>query len=179
MDPKTKTLSEEAIKNFQGKKFAEAAGGFRTCISMLEDSGDPLELAEMRNNLCVTLIQMGDAQSALDSVAGTDEVFAAAGDGRRQGMALANQANALESLKRYEDSIAAYEMARDCLRACGEKKLLAITLRSLSDLQMKTGRKYQAVATLQDAYEQNPDGKIKNRFFSQGIKQLIKKITGR
>jgi tetratricopeptide (TPR) repeat protein len=179
MDPTIKSLSEESIKNFQAKKFKEAAQGFSSCISALESSGDPLDLAEMKNNLCVVLIQMSKAEEALAAVAGTDEVFAQAGDGKLQGMALANQANALESLKRYDEAIAAYEKARDCLRASGEKKLLAITLRSLSDLQMKTGRQYQAVATLQDAYEQNPDGKIKNKFYSQGIKQVIKKITGR
>jgi len=179
MNPTIKSLSEESIKCFQSKKYKEAAQGFRSCISALESSGDPLDLAEMRNNLCVTLIQMGESEEALQAVAGTDEVFAKAGDGKRQGMALANQANALESLNRYEEAITAYEKARDCLRASGEKKLLAITLRSLSDLQMKTGRQYQAVATLQDAYEQNSDGKLKNKFFSQGIKQVIKKITGR
>jgi tetratricopeptide (TPR) repeat protein len=179
MDESIKSLSEESIKNFQAKKYKEAAQGFRSCVSALEKSGDSLDLAEARNNLCVALIHAGEAEEALSVVTGTDEVFAKAGDGRRQGMALANRANALESLKRYDEAIAAYESARDCLRACGEKKLLAITLRSLSDLQMKTGRQYQAVATLQDAYEQNPDGKIKNKFFSQGIKQVIKKITGR
>jgi tetratricopeptide (TPR) repeat protein len=179
MDAKTKALSEESILKFQKKKFSEAAEGFRACIADLEKAGNTLDLAEMRNNLCVALIQMGEYQQALEAVNGTDELFAAAGDTRRQGIALANQGNALEMLKKYDEAISAYEKARDCLRSCGEKQMLAITLRSLSDLQMKTGRKFEAVASLQDSYEQNPDGKARNKFFSKTIGQLFKRITGR
>jgi tetratricopeptide (TPR) repeat protein len=179
MDAQIKKLSEESIQMFQKKKFAEAADGFRTCIAALEKASEPLDLAEMKNNLCVVLIQMGEYQQALDAAIRTDQPFAEAGDTRRQGVALANQGNALEMLKRYDEAISYYEKARDCLRASGEKQMLAITLKSLSDLQLKTGRKFEAVNSLQDSYEQNPDGKIKNKFFAKTIKELFKKITGR
>ena len=179
MDAQLKALTEESIQKFQKKKYSEAAQGFTTCIAVLEKAGETLDLAEMKNNLCVALIQMGEFQQALDVVADTDQVFSEASDTRRQGIALANQGNALEMLKRYDEAIASYEKARDCLRSCGEKQMLAITLRSLSDLQMKTGRKFEAVNSLQDSYEQNPDGGGKNKFFAKAIGQLFKKLTGR
>lgn len=179
MDAQLKALTEESIQKFQKKNYSEAAQGFTTCIAALEKAGETLDLAEMKNNLCVALIQMGEFQQALDVVIGTDLVFAEASDSRRQGIALANQGNALEMLKRYDEAIPAYEKARDCLRSCGEKQMLAITLRSLSDLQMQTGRKFEAVNTLQDAYEQNPDARLKNKFFAKTISQLFKKLTGR
>lgn len=179
MDDKLKALSDASIQKFQKNQFDEAAKGFRACIAELEKTNDLLDLAEMRNNLCVTLLRQGDAQGALDSVIGTDEVFSAAGDQKRQGIALANYGNALESLKRFEEAIPAYEKARDCFKACGEKKLLSITLRSLSDLQLKTGKQFQAVATLQDAYQQDPNKKTKNKVFSNILNRTIKKITGK
>jgi tetratricopeptide (TPR) repeat protein len=179
MDANLKTLSDAAIQKFQKKQYSAAAIDFKTVITALEKADDPLDLAETRNNLCVTLIQLGDAQGALDAVTGTDEVFAAAKDVKRQGMALANRGNALESLKRPEEAIACYEQARDCLRSSGEKQMLSIVLRSLADLQMKTGKKFQALDSLQNSYTENPDGKARNKFFSTAIGQLIKKITGR
>lgn len=179
MDDKIKSLSEESIRKFQKKQYADAIEGFRACIVELEKSGDPLELAEMKNNLCVALTYKGDPQAALDAAAGTDAIFANAGDQRRQGMSLANQGAAFEGLKQYEKAIDSYEKARDCLSACGEKKLLSITLRSLADLQLKTGKQFQAVASLQSAYQQNPDGKSSDKFFSGALKQMIHKITGK
>jgi tetratricopeptide (TPR) repeat protein len=179
MDEKIKSLSEESIQKFQKKQYTEAIAGFRACVAELEKSGDPLDLAEMKNNLCVALTYNGDPQAALEAAAGTDTIFANAGDQRREGMSLANQGTAYESLKQYDKAIEAYEKARDCLSACGEKKMLSITLRSLADLQLKTGKQYQAVASLQSAHQQNPDGKISDKFFSSTLKKLINKITGK
>lgn len=179
MDDRTQSLYNEALQKFQKKQFKEAAAGFQECVAALENTGAALDLAEMKNNLGVALIYAGDPQAGLDAVQGTEAIFAEAGDPKRQGMALANQGNALEALKQYDQAIEFYEKARDCFIACGEKKMLSVTLRSLADLQMKTGRKFQAVASLQDAYEQNPDAKLKSKFFSKTLKQLLNKMTGK
>jgi tetratricopeptide (TPR) repeat protein len=179
MDAALKKLSEESIQKFQNGLYKEAAEGFKACIIALNSPDQTLDLAEMRNNLCVALIRLKDFEGALNAVSGTADVFAEANDQKRQGMALANLGNALEGLKRFEEAMAAYEGSRDCFKACSEKKLLAITLRSLSDMQIKTGNKYQAVATLQDAYQQNTDGKLKNKFFSKALQQLTNKLLGK
>jgi hypothetical protein len=110
--------------------------------------------AEMKNNQSVALLQSGDAQAALEAVAGTQDIFAAASDRHRQAMALGNRAAALDALDRYEEAEAAYLGSAELLRQAGEKELLADVMQSLSILQLRTGRQLQAVASMHSALEQ-------------------------
>ena len=95
-DPKT--LVDQGKQAFANKKYDEAASSFSEAASAYEALDDPLNAAEMKNNLSVALLQAGKAQEAYDAAAGTDEVFAQAGDLKRQAMAFGNQAAALDEL---------------------------------------------------------------------------------
>ena len=99
-----------------------------------------MNAAEQKNNLSVTLLKLGRAQEALQEVAGTDEVFAAAGDVRRQGMALNNQAAALQDLKRADEALAAYERSAHLLGEAGEGELRAIALKAAAAIHLRGGR---------------------------------------
>ncbi len=87
---------EEGKSAFESGRYEVAAGLFRSAMQDYAAREDALNAAEQNNNLSVTLLKMGRAQEALDTVMGTDKVFEAAHDTRRQGMALNNQAAALE-----------------------------------------------------------------------------------
>jgi tetratricopeptide (TPR) repeat protein len=172
-------LSKDGFKKFESKKYREAADCFQQCVTALDEADLALDAAEMRNNLGVALVRAGEPQAALEALRETDRQFADAGDINRQGMALANQASAFEGLKSYEEAIQYYEKAIECFKESGEKKLLSTTLRNISDLQMKTGKQYQAIASLQSAFQENPEKNLTNSFFKRSLEKVINKITGR
>mgnify|MGYP001564702624 CR=1 FL=1 len=105
--------------------------------------------AEMKNNQSVALLQSRQARAALEAVTGTAAVFAAAGDNRRQGMALANQAAALEALQRRDEALAGYQKSAEILEKAGEADLRAEVLRALARLQARGGKMTEAVISMQ------------------------------
>ncbi len=125
---------------FENKKFIEAAEYFRQAIDGYTLSGVGLMAAEMKNNMSVALLQSGNAQSALDAVLGTDQLFEDAKDIKRQGMAVGNQAAALEGLNRYDEAIAAYERSADLFAQAGEGDLRAMVMKSAAAIKLKMGK---------------------------------------
>jgi hypothetical protein len=82
-------------------------------------------------------------------VLGTDEIFAAAGDARRQALAIGNQAAALEGIGRSEEALEAYSRSADLLASLGETELRANVMQSASALQLRMGRQLEALASMQ------------------------------
>ena len=113
--PSPQEIADQAHQTYQTGDYLQAARGFSEAASSFESMGDPLMSAEMKNNQSVALLLSGDAQAALDASAGTETIFAGSNDFRRQGMALANQASALGTLKRSKDAIEYYKNAGDAL----------------------------------------------------------------
>jgi tetratricopeptide (TPR) repeat protein len=105
----------------------------------------------MSNNASVAWMRAGDARAALQACDGTDAVFAAAGDLRRQAIALGNQATALEGLGQWKQAIDKYEHSADLLERVGDKELASITFQSLSALQLKHNRQIDAMVSMQDS----------------------------
>ncbi len=146
-----------------GQAFAAAAEGFRS-------AGDELSAAEMANNRSVVLLQAGDPQGALLAVEGTDVIFASAGDVRRQGMALANRGAALEAQGKLQEAIAVYQQAADLFKENGEHELRAPLMQSLAALQLRTGRRWQGLATMQAGLEETKSPSPRQ--------SLLKKLLG-
>ena len=107
----------------------------------------------MANNISVAHLQAGDAKLALEAVEGTPAIFAQEGDFRRQGMALGNMGSALESLDRLDEAADIYQQSADVLEQAGADELRAHVMQSLSSLQLRTGRRLQALATMQSGLE--------------------------
>jgi len=171
-------LTDKAKNEFQHKQFAQAAADFQLCLEALIPENDAPAIAEMRNNLSVALLRNKQPQEALDAALGTELDFAAAGDTQKQGMAFANTASAYEGLKQFDDAATAYEQAITCFKTCGEKEYLSVCLRALANLQLKTGKQYHALATLQAAYAEKPQATFKDKFFASALGQIIHKMFG-
>lgn len=149
LSPSPSELAEQARQNYQAGEYQAAAQSFAEAVSAYAGAGDPLMAAEMQNNRSVALLLAGEAQAALDAVAGTDKTFEAAQDFRRQGMALTNQASALEALKRWKDAIEAYKCASEALEKAGEGDMRAQVSQLLSILYLRRFKFYDSVITLQ------------------------------
>lgn len=144
----------KAAKAAYGRgEWAAAAQFYQAARAGYESRLAPLDAAEMANNASVAYLQGGDADQALAAVVGTPEIFADAGDLRRQGMALGNRGAALEALERFDEAIETYEESARVLEQAGEDQLRANVMTSLSQLQFSMGRRLQALASMQSGME--------------------------
>jgi len=144
-----KELVEEGQAAYQRGDYTAAAQDFYAASKGYDALGDALTSAEMLNNCSVAHLKAGESEAALKVVEGTEEIFAKAGDLRRQGIALGNLGAALEALDRLEEALTAYEKSGDLLKEAGEKELRAHVMKSLSAIQLRTGRQMEAIATMQ------------------------------
>jgi len=95
------------------------------------------------------LLRAKQAQAALEAAQGTEKVFEKAGDARRQGIALANQASALGALKKFKDAIEYYEKAGVALEKANDGDLRAEVMQLLSALYLRRFKFYEAIVALQ------------------------------
>jgi len=119
-NPTPQQLADEANRTYRAGDLPAAADIFARAADAYAASGDALTAAEMKNNQSVALLRNGQAQAALDTALDTERVFAIASDSRREGMALANQASALQALKRHKEAIDMYKRSAEALEKAGE-----------------------------------------------------------
>jgi tetratricopeptide (TPR) repeat protein len=160
-------LVDQAKRTYQAGDYLQAGQEFAQAASAYTGAGDALMAAEMKNNQSVALLLSGDAQSALAVIEGTEKVFADAGDFRRQGMALANQASALQALKRLKDSMEYYQKAGVALERAGEGDLRADVMQQLSVLHMRRFKFYDAILTLQSGLAGVKNPSLKQRLMKK------------
>ncbi len=142
-------LADQAKLAFERGDYPTAIKGFTEAANQFLADGNALMTAEMKNNLCVAYLQEKKAKEALESVEGTDQIFAGAGDLRRQGMALANKAAALQALKRKEEAAEFYEKSAAVLEQAGESELKADVYQALAGLEVSRGKMVDAVTAMQ------------------------------
>ena len=154
-------IADQAKRTYQAGDYLQAAQAFAEAATAYANLGDSLMSAEMKNNRSVALLLSGEPQAALEAVEGTESIFADSKDYRRQGMALANQASALEALKRRKDAIEYYKRAGDALEKANEGDLRAGIMQLLAMLYLRRFKFYDAVITLQSglAGVKNPTSK--------------------
>jgi tetratricopeptide (TPR) repeat protein len=140
MTPTPNQLAEQGKRAFRNKKFDEAAELFNQAAEGYTLDRASLMAAEMRNNVSVALLQAGKAQESLDAALDTDRIFAEAEDIKRQGMALGNQAAALEALNRYDEAIEKYDLAAQLFSQAGEGDLRSLVMKSSAAIKLKTGK---------------------------------------
>jgi len=93
-------------------------------------------------------------------------------------MALANNAAALEGLKNFSEALQLYEQSSDLFKQIGENELRAYVLKSISAIQLRQGKQFEAVASMQASLDNKPNPGIKDRFVKRLI-QWVYKLLGR
>ena len=168
----TNTLSSSEIvdrakRTYQAGDYLQAAQEFAEAVSVYASTGDALMSAEMKNNQSVALLLVREAQAALEAIEGTEKIFADSEDFRRQGMALANQATALQTLKRLKDSMEYYQRAGVALEKAGEGDLRADVMQQLSILHLRRFKFYDAIITLQSGLAGVKNPNLKQRLMKK------------
>lgn len=157
-------LAEQGKLAFIDKKLDQAASAFTEAASAYEALDDALNAAEMKNNLSVTLLQAGKAQEAYGAVAGTDEVFAQAGDVKRQAMAFGNQAAALEALKKVDQALEAYERSAVLFAEAGESEMRSTVLQAAAMLKLKRGKMVDSALSMIGSVQSTKKPNLLQRF---------------
>ena len=156
-------LTKKAEAAYQNEDYEQAIRLYTTAKEAYTQAGDALSAAEMSNNLSVVWLRQGNAAQSLQALDGAEQVFAQAGDTRRQAMTCGNQAAALEALNRRPEAISAYEQSAALFRQAGETDLRVYVLKSLSALQMRAGRRFEAMATMQAALDSQKSLSLRER----------------
>lgn len=143
-------LAEQGKQEYAKGNHAAAADLFAQAAQAYANARDELNAAEMKNNQSVALLQAGRAQEAFDAANGTEAVFQKAGDLKRQGIAVANRAAALEGLKKVDEALVEYERAASLLEQAGEGDMHSVVRKAAANLNLKRGR---VAAAQMDVYD--------------------------
>ena len=157
-------IAEQGKQAFSAKKFDQAASAFAEAASAYEALNDPLNVAEMKNNQSVALLQAGQAQAAYDAAAGTDEIFAQTGDVNRQAMALGNQAAALDALKKLDQALEAYERSAALFAEAGESEMRSMVLQSAAAIKLQRGKLVDSALSMIGSVESTKKPNLLQRF---------------
>jgi len=171
-------LREEARAAYRQGDFPVAIQLFQAAERGFMSAGDYLSAAEMANDRCVVLLFSGEPERALEAVSGTDQVFAAAGDLRRQAIALGNRGDVLEALKRSGEAMTCYEQAAELFKQSGEYELRAFVMKSISKLQFRKGRIWEALATMYAGIEGIPNPSLSQRLLKRLLRLPLNQLTG-
>jgi len=165
--PSPQASIDQARQAYQSEEFAQAAQAYAQAAGIYAGLGDSLMAAEMQNNQSVALLRAKKPQAALAAVQGTDATFAGAGDLRRQGMALANQACALQALKRFPQAIDCFKASGQVLEKAGEGNLRIDVMQLLAVLYLRRFKFYEAILALQSGLAGVKDPTPKQRFMKK------------
>jgi tetratricopeptide (TPR) repeat protein len=163
-------LANDGKQEFEAGQYEPAVDKFEAAAEGYASLNDKLNAAEMKNNVSVALLKLGRGQAALDAVLGTDQVFARASDLKRQGMALGNQAAALEALKRWDEALAAYDQSADVFAQAGEGDLRSLVLKSAAAIKLRRGKVTESAFKMIGSL----DAKEKPSIFERLLKSVLR-----
>ena len=161
-------LKKEADRAYKSKDYLAAAKSYTAAADGYTHIDEQLQAAEMHNNASVAYLQGDQPGKALESAQDTDQVFANAGDLRRQAIALGNQAAAYEALNQLEAAVQAYQESSKLLKEIGDHELRPTVMQSLSAVQLRLGQQMDALVTMQAGLEEIEKPNLKQK--------LVKKI---
>jgi tetratricopeptide (TPR) repeat protein len=151
--PNPAASAKQALSAFENGQFELAIEGFREAREGFIAAGNPLQGAEMANNLAVALVQAGRHQAALESLSGTFQIFLDHGDWIKAAQALGNEAAAYEGLNDWERAESLYQQAAERFADLDDPDNQQYTLQALSRIRLRQGRALEAVNTMQGALE--------------------------
>ncbi len=167
-------LKKTGLDHFKADRFADAASAFDQAALAFEAAGRSADAAEMRNNLCVVKMSQDDWPGALAAVEGTEAIFAAVGDSRREAQAIANRAACFEGLGRVEDALQTYQRAIDLLGDLGEHETRSACYKRMSGLQVKSGQQLQALASMRSGLDLTDKPSMRERMLKGMLDKAIK-----
>ena len=145
------SLAEQAKEKYGAGDHLAAAGLFAQAAQAYDSLNDELNAVEMKNNQSVALLQGGKAKEALQATEGTEEIFKKAGDLKRQGIAVANRAAALQGMKNLNEAVLEYNRAADIFEQAGEGDMHSMVRQATAEIFLKRGHVNQTQMDILDS----------------------------
>ena len=167
-------LNEQGKEAFQKGKYEKAIEFFKQAVDEYSKAEKQLDAAESLNNLSVALVKAKRPEEALKAVEGTDKLFEEAGDVLRQGMALGNQAAAIEALGDSDQAIALYEESVKLFHEIGEDDYKTASLQAISEIKLRKGQISGTAMDALDALISNPKPTLRQRILKFFMRRFAK-----
>lgn len=163
---------------FKQKKYLESARLFEIIAADFQEVDEVCKSAEMNNNASVAYLMAGDPQKSYDLSKDTHLIFEKNEDWKNYGLAMGNQASALENLGNKDLALEYYQIAADKLKQAGEKESRAYVLKRISALQVQSGEQLDALGSMTAALNNLPDLSRREKFLKK-LTDLVMKIGTR
>lgn len=173
----TDAIIAKAWEAYHAEDYTTAAQLFTHASENSALQGDALQTAEMQNNLSVALLKAGHPKAALDAALGSDAVFSEAGDTKRQAIALANIAAALEDLNRLVEALDHYQQSSILFHQLGEDDMRSYILKRISTIQIRKGKQLEALASMNASLESKAKLSLTDRIL-RSLMKTIRRMTG-
>lgn len=170
-------ITQKAWETYQNEEYETAAKSFAQAVEALSAENQSLQQAEMKNNLSVALLKAGKPEEAYQAALGTEQVFASAGDLKRQAMALANLASALEDLKRFDEALNLFNQSAALFKQISEKEMRAYVLQRISTIQLRQGKRIESLVSMDAALEEKRKLSMKDRLL-RSLMGIIRRLSG-
>jgi tetratricopeptide (TPR) repeat protein len=174
----TQQIIKEAEEAFKTDEYHLAAKKYDLASEAFAAQGDTGMAAEMANNRSVSLLKAGDFNAAYQAALNTDQVFLSIGDVRRQAIALSNQASALENLKKVDQAIELYQKSAALLKEINEREMRAYVLKSISYLQFRHRKPFDAMATMKAALDSQTRLSLRERLLKTLLGIVFRLLGG-
>jgi len=171
-------LSREALDAYLLGAYENAVHGFKAAKHEFLNRGDDINAAEAANNLSVVLLKMDLGYEALEAVKGTPEIFQHAGNQQMEAMALGNLASALEATGEVKQAEECYLQALGCLEETDDQETRSYILQALSRLQLRGGKPFDALTSMQGALDSQPRLTLRDRILRKLFK-IPARLLGR
>jgi tetratricopeptide (TPR) repeat protein len=163
---------------FKQKKYVDAARLFEKLASAYQDLKEVCKSAEMMNNASVAYLMAGDPQKSYELSKDTHLTFEETKDWKNYGLAMGNQASALENLGKKDLALEYYQIAADKLKLAGEKESRAFVLKRISALQIQKGDQLDALGSMTAALHNLPELSRREKILKK-LTDLVMKIGTR
>lgn len=170
-DIKTPQENEQDGKRaYQAGEYEQAARDFAGAAEGFQVAGDTLKAAEMRNNQSVALLHADLPEEAKQAVEGTEQIFAQAGDRKRQALSLGNLAAAQEELGELQLALETYTQSAEILQKMEAQDEYAQVMKAISALKLRLKNPLGALVSMEAGIESMEKPTWKQRL----VKRLLK-----
>jgi tetratricopeptide (TPR) repeat protein len=158
-----KVLQSRGIQQYQNQDYEAALETFQAAFQAFQDEGEPLHAAEQQVNMGLTYRALEKHDEALEQMQAGLASIREHGDRRLEAQALGNMALVYARQDNDEQAATMYREAATIFRELKDDENYGETILALGDLQFRSGKMVQAVASYEVAldYIKNPNQRQK------------------
>lgn len=167
------TLKEEAVDHFQQGRHREALAAFEAAAQAYQKADQPLDQAEMLNNIGVLQRLRREYDAAITAFATAVATFDAAGDQNRQAQVLGNMGDLHANRKERVEAVRCYSDAAELFAQTGDHERQSQVLRAASLLNVRQMRWLEALLYMEQSLNARPRLGLGQRIFRGLIRFMM------